>query len=341
MVTDATGTRTVISAPPALPWLVAVMVTVPVATALTSPAAFTVAMAGSPLVQTTGRSSGLPPASRGVAVSCRVAPTETAASAGVTSTEFTATRTVMAAAPTLPSLVAVMLTVPVANAVISPLASTATTAGFSLAQTTGRLRTLPSGSRRAAVSCAVSPMSSVTTAGSMVTPSTTARTAIPARPETPSLVALMTAVPRDTPVTTPVADTSATAGLLDCHATVRSVSVSPQWQVAVTANWTDCPTMVVSTSGVTANNSTACTWDSVVESDVQAAAQPSAPRMATPVRNLFRSGFLIAVSSCMGRRIPACCETYEPLRLRIHTQWGSVLVPHLHIEAITGALKRR
>jgi hypothetical protein len=59
-------------------------------------------------------------------------------------------------------------------------------------------------------------------------------TAIPALPLTPSLVALITAVPRDTPVARPVADTIATAGLLDCHVTARSVSVSPQWQVAVT-----------------------------------------------------------------------------------------------------------
>src|SRR5207244_2779326 len=73
-VTDATGTfATVTLAVPLCPSLVAVIVTAPAATPVTSPVADTVAIAAFELVQLITRPlSTLPAASLGVAVSCTV-----------------------------------------------------------------------------------------------------------------------------------------------------------------------------------------------------------------------------------------------------------------------------
>ena len=72
-VTDATGTgtaATAIAAVPPRPSLVAVIVALPAATAVTSPLALTLATAGALLAHVTTRpDSGLPLASVGVAVS--------------------------------------------------------------------------------------------------------------------------------------------------------------------------------------------------------------------------------------------------------------------------------
>lgn len=67
-----------------------------------------------------------------------------------------------------------------------------------------------------------------TVAGDGVTvtdPTGTASTVIVAVPLFPSLVAVITALPRATPVTTPLAETVATAGALELQVTVRPVSV--------------------------------------------------------------------------------------------------------------------
>src|SRR5438876_780812 len=90
-VSDATGTVvTVTAAVPLLPSLVAVIVATPAARLVTSPVALTVATAGKLLAQVTGRpGKGLPLASCGMAVSCKVAPTRTLATAGLRATEAT------------------------------------------------------------------------------------------------------------------------------------------------------------------------------------------------------------------------------------------------------------
>jgi hypothetical protein len=91
-VTDATGCVTVTVAVPLFPSLVAVMVAVPAATPVTSPLPLTVAAALLLVAQVTTRPvSAFPAESRGVAVSCTVAPTATLAVPGLTATVATET----------------------------------------------------------------------------------------------------------------------------------------------------------------------------------------------------------------------------------------------------------
>jgi len=75
---------------PEMPPLVAVLVTEPAATAVTSPLPLTVATAALLLDQvTTAPVSAVPFASLGVAVNCTVCPTDTLADAGLTVTDAT------------------------------------------------------------------------------------------------------------------------------------------------------------------------------------------------------------------------------------------------------------
>src|SRR5260221_8459425 len=127
--TDATGMGvTVIGAAPVWPSLVAGIVTgPPAALPVTKPFASTVAMVALLVCHVTARPvSGLPFPSFGVAVSCTVALTCTLAEAGLTATDATGVGfTVMADAPDLPSLPAVVVTgPPPASPVTSPPAST-------------------------------------------------------------------------------------------------------------------------------------------------------------------------------------------------------------------------
>src|SRR5437667_6107032 len=122
--TVATGTSaTVTAAVPAFPSLVAVIVAGPAATPFTSPLLLTVAILVLLLAHVTVRPvSAVPAESFGVAVSCAVCPTVRLAVAGATATEATGTGvTVTAALPALPSLVAVIVAVPTAPLVTSPL----------------------------------------------------------------------------------------------------------------------------------------------------------------------------------------------------------------------------
>src|SRR2546428_194076 len=123
-VTDATGTFvTVTVAVPFCPSLVAVMVAAPAALPVTSPLALTVAMAPLLVAHVTTRPvSTLPAASLGVAVNCTACPTVRLAAAGLTATDATGTTlTVIAAVPLWPSLVAVIVAVPAAAPLTSPL----------------------------------------------------------------------------------------------------------------------------------------------------------------------------------------------------------------------------
>src|SRR5207249_9841862 len=131
---------TVTSEVPVLPSQVAVMVAVPAAAPLTSPLPFTVAAAVLPLDQVTIRpKSGMPPASFGVAVSCVVLPSGTLAEAGLTVTEATGTLdTVISEVLVVPSQVAVMVAVPAAAPLTSPLPFTVAAAVLSLDQVTTR-----------------------------------------------------------------------------------------------------------------------------------------------------------------------------------------------------------
>src|SRR6266567_3592257 len=134
--TVATGTGfTMIAALALFPSLVAVILADPTPAAVTRPLAFTVATLAASVDQMIARpESGLPLASSGVAVSCCVPPTRIVALVGLKLTDATGTMTVIAALPLLPSLAAVMLAVPAASAVTSPLPFTVATPGASVDQ---------------------------------------------------------------------------------------------------------------------------------------------------------------------------------------------------------------
>src|SRR5205809_2896432 len=176
-VTDATGTPlTVMLAVPLWPSLVAVMVTAPATTPVTSPLLFTVAIVLSLDDQLIARpAKGLPLASRGVAVSCTVRPIATVPELGVTVTAATgATVTVTVAVPLCPSLVAVIVTgPPAATPLTSPLPFTLAIALLLDCQVMTRpVNGLPFASRGVAVSCTVCPCSTLTEAGVTVTAAT-------------------------------------------------------------------------------------------------------------------------------------------------------------------------
>jgi hypothetical protein len=141
---------------PVCPSHVAVMVTVPTATPVTTPdAGSTVAIAGSLLVHVTVRPlSAFPCASRGTAVAWVVPPTAMVALPIDTLTLATGTGvTVTAAVPLTPSLVAVIVTEPGATPVTTPVpASTVATAVFDELHVTVRPPSgLPCASRGSAV----------------------------------------------------------------------------------------------------------------------------------------------------------------------------------------------
>src|SRR2546426_6745636 len=191
--TDATGTAfTVLAELPLLPSLVAVMVTgPPAALPVTRPFASTVARLASLVTHVMVRPvSGLPAASFGVAVSCRVVPTTTLAGDGVTSTEATgAGVTVTLDVPLFPSLVAVMMTgPPTLFPVTRPFASTVARVGSLVPQVTVRpVRELPFASVSVAVSCTVAPTATLAGDGETAREAEGARVAGVARvPHLPS-----------------------------------------------------------------------------------------------------------------------------------------------------------
>src|SRR5438552_2073523 len=112
---------------------------------------------------------------------CCVPPTAIVADAGLTVTDATGTTaTVMAALPLLPSLVAVIVAVPAARPVTSPLVLTVATAALLLVQVTTRpVRVLPAASFVTADSCCVVPTQMLAEAGLTATDATAiAETAI-------------------------------------------------------------------------------------------------------------------------------------------------------------------
>src|SRR6266852_4534421 len=169
---------TVTVALPLCPSLVAVIVADPAAAPVTKPLPFTVATDVLLLDHVTVRpESGFPLASFGVAVSCTVPLTWTDADGGLTLTDATGTLvTVMLALPLCPSLVAVIVAEPVANAVMSPLASTLATLDWLDDQSTARPESaLPAASSGVAVNCTVCPTGVVADGGL----TTTRATAVP------------------------------------------------------------------------------------------------------------------------------------------------------------------
>ena len=175
-LTDATGTTlTVTAALPVTPSLVAVIVTAPAATPVTSPVDETVAVAGALDTQVIARpDSTAPAASFGLAASCTLAPTSTSAVAGLITTEATGTfATVTVAEALFPSLVAVIVAVPAATAVATPFDETAATDGFELDHVIARpVSTVPAASCAVAVSCTVLPTRMFAALGATTTEAT-------------------------------------------------------------------------------------------------------------------------------------------------------------------------
>ncbi|OLC72098.1 MAG: hypothetical protein AUH78_16705 [Gemmatimonadetes bacterium 13_1_40CM_4_69_8] len=294
--TDATGALlTVMLALPLWPSLVAEMVVEPVATAVTSPPALTVAAAPFELVHATLRPvSGLPFASLGIAVSWTVPPVCRLAAAGVTATDATGTAvTVIAAVPLCPSLVAVIVAEPAATLVTRPPAFTVATAVLLLDQPTARPDSgLPLASLGVAASCIVCPAGSVADAGVTATDTTgtaTGLTVIADPPLLPSDVAVIVAAPAATPVTSPLAFTVATAVLLLDQPIARPDSGLPLASLGVAASCTVWPACTVADAGVTPTDATGtfatATADvPVLPSEVAViVAEPTATAVARPL----------------------------------------------------------
>src|SRR6266568_2282775 len=258
-LTDATGTGfTMIAALALFPSLVAVILAEPTPAAVTRPLAFTVATLAASVDQMIARpESGLPLASSGVAVSCCVPPTRIVALVGLKLTDATGTMTVIAALPLLPSLAAVMLAVPAASAVTSPLPFTVATPGASLDQVIVRPESgLPLASSGVAVSCWVPPTTIVAAVGLTVSDATGIVTVTAAVALLPSLVAVTFAEPAATAVTSPLASTVATPAASVDHVMTRPVRTLPSasWSVAVIC--CVAPTPTVAAVGLTLTDAT-------------------------------------------------------------------------------------
>jgi hypothetical protein len=158
--TEATAASTVSGALPLFPPLVAVMFATPPASAVTTPVPDRVATEVLSEVQVTVRPvSTLLLASSSVALACDVCPAIMGVGVSETVTVATGTsETVTVEVPLWPSLVAVIVAVPiVVPAVTNPVSETAATAGLLDCQVTSRVRTTWCASSRTAVSCSLPP----------------------------------------------------------------------------------------------------------------------------------------------------------------------------------------
>ena len=228
-LTEFTGTSVTVSVVLfATPSLVAVMLVVPAVCVVTKPLAFTVATAVFDDDHTIVRPvSTLLPTSRSTALACVVAPATTLVAVSDTVTEFTGTTvTVNRAKFVAPSLVAMMVAVPLANVVTNPLAFTVATAVFDYDQTTGRpVTTFLLASRSTALACDVAPTTTLVAVSETATLATGASVTVNvATPDFVSLVAVMLVVPALRLVTTPFSSTDATAGFDDDQAIARPVN---------------------------------------------------------------------------------------------------------------------
>ena len=227
-VTEATSASVTVSvALPLLPSLVAEMLAVPTATAVTSPGGETVATALFDELHVTGRPVNTPPfAASVVAVACDVPTAVIEFRERSTVTEATGTGiTVTNDVPLFPSLVAVIVAPPTESAVTSPEPFTVATAVLLEDQLTARsVTTTLFASLVSAESCCVAPAITVAVAGFTVTdPTGTGTTRMVALPDCPSLVAMIVVEPTPTAVTTPAGDTLATAAFALLQVTTRPV----------------------------------------------------------------------------------------------------------------------
>ena len=221
----AVGT-TVTALVPIFPSLAAVMVATPGATPVTTPAVDTTATWLSLDVHVTMRSvTTMPAVSRTVADSVAVWPTARLALVGRIAIDPTGTSETITTMPVLtPSLVAEMVAEPGATAVTRPVADTVATAGLLELQLTVRsASTTPLASFTVGTSVTLPPTTSDALLGATTMLATGTRlTLMVAVPDFPSLCAVIVAEPGVRAVTTPAADTLATAELSDDQVTARS-----------------------------------------------------------------------------------------------------------------------
>src|SRR5258708_1681550 len=262
--TDATGIGTTVTADvPLFPSDVAVIVTGPPAILpLTRPFASTVAIVASLVCHVTVRPvSGLPFASFGVAVSCRLALTRMLEDAGVTVTDATGMGvTVTADVPLLPSAVAVIVSGPPPPfAATTPFVSTVAMVVSLVCQVTVRpVSGLPLASFRVALNWTVAFTATLAVAGRTTTDATGIGVTVTADvPLLPSLVAvIVTGPPTAFAVTRPFASTVAIVASLVCHVTVRPVSGLPVESFGVAVSWTVAFSCTLGVAGVTATAAT-------------------------------------------------------------------------------------
>src|SRR3989442_1232291 len=178
---------------------------------------------------------------------------------GLTATEATgAFATVTVAEPLFPSLVAVIVAVPGATPVTSPLADTVAMPGLELVQVTARpASAFPAASLGVALSGVVPPTTTVAVAGLTTTEATgTLDTVTATVPLWPSLVAVIAAAPTATPVTKPLAETVATALLLVVQVTTRPLSRLPLASLGVAVSCIVPPTYTFGAVGLTITDAT-------------------------------------------------------------------------------------
>jgi hypothetical protein len=240
----AAGTGTVIAAVPVFPSLDAVIVALPAATAVTTPADDTVATAAFDVLHVTVRPvSTAPAASLVTAVNACVPPTDTVAALGVTSTVATGTGTVIAAVPVFPSLDAVIVALPAVTAVTTPADDTVATAAFDVLHVTVRpVSTAPAASLVTAVNACVPPTDTVAALGVTSTAATGDATCTPTVAERPPLDPVIVAVPALIALTRPVASTLATVGLLELHMNEgQPATVTPAASNGSPTSWKNRP----------------------------------------------------------------------------------------------------
>jgi hypothetical protein len=236
-VTVPTGIGTMLTeAVPDFPSLVAVIVAVPTVTPVTTPPLETVAIAVLLELHVTTRPvSTAPLASFSVAASAPVCPMMIELVAGETATVATgAGVTVTVEVPDFPSLVAVIVAVPGATPVTTPLDTVAAAVLLEVHVTILSVTTIPFTSFTVGVSVVVLAATTVAVLGVTMTLPTGVVTVTVALPLLSPLVAVTVACPAATPVTVPLEETVATDVLLDDHATTRSVTVTPFASFTVT-----------------------------------------------------------------------------------------------------------
>jgi hypothetical protein len=153
----------------------------------------------------------------------------------------------------------VIVTAPGAIPLTTPDAETVAIAGLFDDHTMTRpLSGLPMASRKVAESCSVAPTARGAVAGATATDATGTNTLTDEIPFRPSTVAvIVTADPEAMPVTSPLADTVATAGLLDDQLTVRPVTGFPPGSRGVAVSCADVPVARFNVGGDTSTDATA------------------------------------------------------------------------------------